>query len=56
MHNLENHIELTRLARANEGLTWRFGTIYSLFLAEVDISVLSLDDERENLLTVEKAL
>ena len=37
--DLENHIELTRLARANEALTRFHGSFYSLFLAEVHRSV-----------------
>ena len=35
VHDLENHVELTSLARANEALTKQFNSIYCLFLAEV---------------------
>ena len=42
VRDLESHIELTRLARANEWLTRLFGSFYSLFLAEIHANVNSL--------------
>lgn len=42
VHDLENHIELTRLARANEALTKSFSSFYSIFLAYVHSDVFFL--------------
>lgn len=54
VHDLENHIELTRLARANEALTRLFGSVYSLFLSEVHTSVFSLPFESNDFPTIEQ--
>ncbi|KAL9037364.1 MAG: hypothetical protein Q9214_005736 [Letrouitia sp. 1 TL-2023] len=58
MQDLENHIELTRLARANEALTRIFGSVYSLFLAEVQTSFhtpsSTLSYEEGTFLTIEQ--
>ena len=52
MHDLESHIELTRLARANEALTRHFGSVYSLVLAGLHTSLFTSGFEKEETSTL----
>lgn len=55
VYDLENHIELTRLARANEALTRLLGSVYSLILAKVHTLFVPLPSEiKKKLPTVEQ--